>query len=125
MMTTAATSILEELRALTAAEKRRLAEHDKRDRELVDSARKAGATWDEIAKAKGVSRAAVQKRYNPVEDVVAIREMDELPGISVSDYATKMNTSERTVRNMISDGRVKAIQVPSTNNGRVFHRIIE
>jgi hypothetical protein len=102
----------------------------------VRAALQAGATWDEIADAAGLSASAAKYRWAGDDDEIAARQEasrkrkrdrpssvpTDLPGVSVAEAAARLGVTPQAIYQRVTRGLLEAqtVQLP---DGRSYKRV--
>jgi len=101
-------------------------------REALD----AGATWEQVADAAGLSPSAAKYRWAGDDDAIAVRQEasrrrkrdrpssapTDLPGLSVSDAATRLGVTPNAIYQRVNRGLLEATTVELAD-GRRYKRV--
>jgi transposase-like protein len=101
-------------------------------REALD----AGATWDEVADASGLSPSAAKYRWAGDDDAIAVRQEasrqrkrdrpstapTDLPGLSVAEAAKRLGVTPQAIYQRVTRGQLEArtVELP---DGRTYKRV--
>ncbi|HEU0182981.1 MAG TPA: hypothetical protein VFR16_12390 [Agromyces mariniharenae] len=111
-------------------------EADPASLEAVREALDAGATWDEVADAAGLSASAAKYRWAGGDEAIAERQEasrrrkrerpssvpTDLPGLSVSDAAKRLGVTPQAIYQRVNRGLLEATTV-ELPDGRKYRRV--